>query len=215
MCRVGSTRRSTTTRRRSRRAFRTTGTSRRDGLPTFPNRPLRLMGKRVSKPHGLLTPGTQPASRVCNAVCNGFGHGLAGRGTNWHGGEVCGLAQARARGAHGHALASCDTNTHDLRIRFDSCRAYTLTWRVRGRNGGFGAEWVFAGSSVQCSVQLVRPHGGTAWHSAARSDTGRGRPREHIPCSGGRWHIRRVAADIGPCATIAVPSLWVAVCARP
>jgi hypothetical protein len=58
-------------------------------------------------------------SRVCNGVCNWFGHNLAQPGTTWHNRRVAEPPQARVRGTPGHDLAQRGTTWHNppLRLR--------------------------------------------------------------------------------------------------
>jgi hypothetical protein len=122
--------------------------------------------------------------RVCNAVCNCPGHNVAQPGTTWHKPQLGETPQAPTRGTDRHFVAQRGTTWHNGRTRFESCRAYHTDCHGWPRNQGFGAIRISAGPSVQCSVQLGRPHPGT--------------PRHDVALPGTTWHGPG-AADLGRC----------------
>src|SRR5262249_30293691 len=108
-------------------------------------------------------------TRVCNGVCNWFGHTGAQPGTTWHNRGAAEPPQAPTRGTPGHDLARRGTTWHDSPPRLRVLQGLPFLPPNSGEKRGFGevGSW-----SVQSSVQWPWSQLGTTWHNVARPRAG-------------------------------------------
>src|SRR5262249_43497215 len=97
-------------------------------------------------------------TRVCNGVCNWFGHTGAQPGTTWHNLSVAESPQARACGTPGHDLAR-------LPAASSSPAGPTISSAEFGGETGVWRGGVLE-CAIQCAMALV-----TTWHDLAQRGT--------------------------------------------